>query len=107
MSHGTTVAVMLGNEEPPLAIIFDPEGIAFFSVVMADAPPPDDQAPVPPLVCGHCLIETYPELGEGLDLALEVGGSMERDRDGGWRLATDPAYICEPAPGRGAGPSSA
>ena len=90
---------MLGTEEPPLAIVCDPAGdppgISWFSVVISDAPPLDESPDVQPLR-GHRLIEEFPELGRGLDLTLEVGGSVERD--GEWRPATDPAHLVAPRP---------
>ena len=84
---GTTFAFMLGTEEPPLAIVCDPAGdspgISWFSVVISDAPPLDESPDVQPL-CGHRLIEEFPELGRGLDLTLESGeassGTASGDR---------------------------
>lgn len=110
MSCGTTFAHPYGAEAPPVAVIYAPDpSMVFFSVVFSDAPPPCTDDVVDgedvELVCAHCLVDEYPEVGRGLDLAKQIGDAegalvaVERDLDTGeWRESPDEgAAIAEEA----------
>ena len=101
VEHNTTLAAEVGGEPPVLAIFGrrpddDEAALTFVSIVWSDAPPPDedgeprqrrlrvrvpdddgvnvdevDPEVLPRLSCAHCLIDAHPELGRGMDLALE------------------------------------
>ena len=55
----------------------DPPGQRWFTVVLDDSPGPDSEPNVP--VCVDCLLDAYPLLGRGLDVALEHQGAEWRD----------------------------
>lgn len=86
MTHGDTTALAWGSEAPAHSIGYEePLGPtdSGFSVVFSDAPDPDeleeaelDELPEGiTLVCLGCLIDEYPELGRGLDLARSFGAA--------------------------------
>ena len=105
MSCGSTYAFTLGEEAPPIAVVYEPDdesSSACFTVVFSDAPPPDncddddELGDDEKVICAHCLINEYPEVGRGLDFAKQLGDAegclvvVERDLDTGeWRLSPD------------------
>ena len=83
---------MWGSEPPAFSIGYEkPLGSADsgFSVLFQDAPDPEELPDVEglplgiTLVCLQCLVEDQPELGRGLDLALEYGVA-DLDEQGEW-----------------------
>jgi hypothetical protein len=93
VEHRTTVAMVWGTTPPVRAVYCDPDGDPpgqrWFSVVLDDAGEPDDGPDEVP-VCAHCLLDEYPELGRGFDLALAVKGEVELDAETGeWRPTPD------------------
>lgn len=90
--------MVYGKTGPARAVYCDPDtdppGQRWFSVFLDDADPWDEETqdwgePDLAPVCAHCLIEFHPELGRGLDLAVEVKGGVVRDRETGEWWATD------------------
>jgi hypothetical protein len=91
--HGDApLVVTVGREAPIVGVQHHPEddlGEAGYTIVFIDAPEDldamsDEQADeLARTVCLHCLIDEHPEVGRGLDLALEHG-SAGRDDAGGW-----------------------
>ena len=88
--HAKTFALVWGSEPPAFSIGYDePLGPADsgFSVLLNDAPDPDEvEGPDDPrisLVCIDCLIDDYPELGRGLDIARRFGVA-DLGEDGDW-----------------------
>jgi hypothetical protein len=76
--HGrTTVAILHGSVGEPVAVLCDaatdPPGQRWFTVVLADTPGPDGPSEAP--VCVDCLLDGHPDLGRGLDVALEHRGA--------------------------------
>jgi hypothetical protein len=80
----TTVALVYGTVGEPVEMLCDaagdPPGLRFFTVVLDDAEAPDGPSQV--AVCVGCLLDEHPQLGRGLDVALEHRGAEWRD--GGW-----------------------
>jgi len=71
---------------PPAEYVYcdaasDPAGLRFFTVALSDAPVYVEGSESV-VWCAHCLIEEFPEVGRGLDLALEYG-EAERDHETG------------------------
>jgi hypothetical protein len=91
MTHAKTLAMVWGSEVPAYSIGYDePMGPrdSGFSVIFSDAPDPEDLPETPPLpegvtlFCLSCLLDDYPEIGRGLDIAREYGvADLE---DGEW-----------------------
>lgn len=89
---GSTVAIEWGAEPPVLAVICDaagdPAGFRFFSVVWSDAPPSrrHEEAGVEgsSLSCAGCLVDAHPEIGRGLDVALEHGCAVRDPLTSRW-----------------------
>ena len=79
----TTLAIVFGETGEPIAVLCDPDGdppgLRFFTVVLDDPPGPDNPPDSP--TCVDCLLDAYPELGRGLDIALEHRGAEWRDGD--------------------------
>ena len=89
-AHGrTTLAMVFGTEGEPIAVLCDPDGDPpgqrWFTVVLSDSPGPESKPNVP--VCLDCLLDEHPELGRGLDIALEHRGAEWRD--GEWVPASE------------------
>ena len=76
----TTLALVHGSAGVPVAVLCDPAGDPpgqrWFTVVLSDSPGPGEhEGPV----CVDCLLALHPNLGRGLDVALEhMGASWER-----------------------------
>jgi hypothetical protein len=65
----------------------DPPGVRMFSLVFADAPPPDEvQAENVEPVCAHCVLEEHPEAGRGMDMAAAHGCAVREPASGGWSV---------------------
>ena len=84
----TTVAIVHGTDGDPIAVLCDaagdPPGQRWFTVVLDDADP-DVEPDVP--VCVDCLLEMHPQLGQGLEMAVEHNGA---ECDGGaWQSAPE------------------
>jgi hypothetical protein len=89
-AHGrTTLAIVFGTEGEPIAVLCDPEGDPpgqrWFTVVLDDSPGPDSEPDVP--VCVDCLLDEHPQLGRGLDVAIEHRGAEWRG--GEWVAAQE------------------
>jgi hypothetical protein len=92
-----SAAFLIGSRLPLQQVVFDPAGdppgVSLFTLVFADAPPPeaveDGDAPV----CAHCLIAEYgAAVAVPLDLAVAHGCTVVRDQGTGeWR--PDPGYF--------------
>lgn len=98
---GNTVAIEWGGEPPVLAVIADPagdpRGFTYFSVIWSDAPPEDAEREETSLACAHCLIEAFPAVGRGMDIALERGCAIRDPAPGSGRRAspaTSPTRTC-------------
>jgi hypothetical protein len=90
----TLTAIVWGSAGPIRTVFcFEPEPDdptdSGFSLLRADAPPePDDETPWR-LYCLDCVLDSWPEIGCGLDLAREhrvaelVGGEWRADQLGG------------------------
>jgi hypothetical protein len=85
--HLATIAIVYGTAGPARAVYCDPDtdppGQRYFSVWLSDASGELDAEPDEAPVCAHCLIDDFPELGRGFDLAVEVKGAVLRDRESG------------------------
>jgi hypothetical protein len=85
----TTVAIVYGTDGDPVAVLCDaatdPPGQRWFTVVLKDSPGPHGPYEAP--VCMGCLLDEHPQLGRGLDVALEHRGAEWRDGD--WVPAPD------------------
>jgi hypothetical protein len=95
--HARTTAYVWGSEPPAHTIACEkPQGEwdSGFSVLFSDAPDPES-LPTPragdtelpegiSLMCLHCLIDEYPEIGRGLDMAREHGVVILDDNDEHW-----------------------
>ena len=83
------VAIVYGQVGEPQLVLCDPAGDPagqrWFTVVLDDSPGPEGPCSAP--VCVHCLLEEHPELGRGLDVALEHRGA--RRVDGAWVAAVE------------------
>ena len=100
MSHDPKHAWCWGSEPPVYSIGYDDELLgdfdSGFTVLFDDAPAPEEvESPDDDRlewVCMHCLLEDFPEIGRGLDLALEHGAA-DLDENGEWqgRTLEDPA----------------
>ena len=75
--------MVYGTEGEPVAVLCDaasdPPGQRWFTVVLEGSPGPDSEPQVP--VCIDCLLGEHPQLGRGLDVALEHRGAEWRDGD--------------------------
>lgn len=94
VEHRTTIAMVYGTRGPARAVYCDPDtdppGQRWFSVFLDDASGDFDADPDLAPVCAHCLIDEYPELGRGFDLAVEMKGAVLRDRETGeWSATPD------------------
>lgn len=108
VKHGTVVkhgnekvAMVIGLERPPIGVLYDAEcdrgHDSGFTVLMGDAPPQadlhvangtyDDPRVTP--WCLHCQIEEYPEVGRGLDIAIDCGESHYDADDEEWLAVID------------------
>ena len=94
VSHGQGAGMVWGAEPPVFSIGWDePNGDwdSGFTVLFDDAPDPEDVMPYanplehPGIRTIHlgCLLEDYPELGRGLDIAREHRVA-DLDEDGAW-----------------------
>ena len=90
MTDAATTVVVWGSEPPAYSIGFERElmwpGDSGFTVLFDDAPDPDEVHPGDPRISlAHldCLLDDYPELGRGLDIAREYGVA-DLDDDGEW-----------------------
>ena len=79
-----TVAIVYGDVGEPVAVLCDaatdPPDQRWFTVVLEVSPGPDSPPQVP--VDIGCLLDEFPRLDRGLDVALEHRGAEWRD--GGW-----------------------
>ena len=86
----TSLAFVYGEAGEPELVLCDaatdPPGQRWFTVVLSDSPGPDD-GPTEAPVHVACLLDDYPELGRGFDLAVEHGGAEWVD--GGWVAAPE------------------
>ena len=87
------VALVIGSERPVDSVLYREPMFpwdAGFDVLMDDAPyyaddlKENDERVQP--VCLHCLINQWPELGKGLDLAREHGEAGYDAERGEWFL---------------------
>jgi hypothetical protein len=89
-SHVGVVAFVSGSKGPVEGVYGDPEpwgGNQVFGVYLSDWRDFDDDHPGG-LSCGDCLIEQFPELERGFELAAEHGGSW-RIVGGEWLQTAD------------------
>lgn len=97
--HGpvTSVAFVVGTRPPVIQVVYDPEGdpsgMAWFTIVLSDAPPPGEVGELEP-VCAHCLIDDLAGVGVPLDLAVKHGCSVVWSEETGWEPVPD--YFDEP-----------
>ena len=93
MTWGSTPPVFsIGHEEPMGEID------SGFVVLFDDAPDPHDVAdptndPRIAWLCLHCLIDEYPEVGRGLDIAAQHGAADLVDGEWIGRTSTDPPRV--------------
>lgn len=87
VGHAERLAMVWGEAPPVFSIGYEPPSSDFdsgFTVLFDDAPDPDDVDDVTEdsrisWLCLHCLIEDYPEIGAGLDLAKRRGAADLND----------------------------
>jgi hypothetical protein len=88
--HGRLVVVAVGTEPPVSAVVYHGESTppdGGYTILFSDAPeePPDDpEDPRIHTICFHCLIESHPEVGRGLDLAKKHGSADRDPETGEW-----------------------
>ncbi len=102
MNHGPKHAWCWGSKPPVYSIGYDDEPLgdfdSGFTLLIDDAPAPEEVESSNDSrlewVCMHCLLEDFPEIGRGLDLAREHGAG-DLDENGEWQGRTltedDPA----------------
>ena len=79
MTIAETTAVLWGTEGEPTSIGHGPPmwpNDSGFSIVLSDAPDPDEVEPGDPrigIIHLSCVIDGFPGIGRGLDLAREHG----------------------------------
>ena len=94
-----------GSEPPAFSIGYaEPlgSGDSGYTVLFSDAPDPDDVGKngvhhAIGVMHGHCLLEEYPEVADGLAVAREYGAA-DLDEDGEWvgrRLSADGATLSD------------
>jgi hypothetical protein len=78
MKHAESLAMIWGSTPPIFSIGYDPPDSPHdsgFTVLFDDAPDPsevmDYNDPRIRWFCLHCLLDEYPEIGRGLDIARE------------------------------------
>lgn len=86
--------MLYGTTGPARAVYCDPDtdppGQRWFSVFLSDARPDLEAEPDEAPVCADCLLDNWPELGRGFDLALKTKGGVLRDRaTGEWSPTED------------------
>jgi hypothetical protein len=94
MHHGV-VTVVIGSKRPVREVIYGELDLdtaplkSGFTVVYADAPEEIAQGDetvdaMSQSVCHHCLVNDYPEVVPGLDLAREHGSATHEPETGMW-----------------------
>lgn len=87
MKHGERMAVTVGRQPPIVGVLHHPDDESF-SILFSDAP--DDGRELTPgderfgVACLCCLIDRFPEVGRGLDLALANGEAAWNPATGKW-----------------------
>lgn len=92
--HGSIVAILVGKRRPITDVVyFEPAPAddlphdSGFTVLLDDAPPAWELRPNDSRMqtdCLHCLIEEYPEVGIGLDMAKQHGAANCDPDSGEW-----------------------
>ena len=94
----TSVAYVIGEKLPVEVVVYDPAGdppgTSFFTIVLSDAPPPEEvDEHSGELEHASCLVDRFgQDVAVPLDLAVKHGCSVVRDPDTGvWQ--PDPEYF--------------
>lgn len=92
-----TIAIVAGSEPPVVSISWEPPLSPIdsgYCILLSDVEPDSDDEDDSELVCLHCVIDDYPEIGRALELAREHG---QVDLDDGVWVAADPNHRRYPA----------
>ncbi len=89
MTHAKSTAVLWGSEGQPISIGHGPpmwRNDSGFSIVLDDSPDPSEVEPGDPglgLICLICVIDDFPGIGVGLEIARQFGVA-DIDENGEW-----------------------